>query len=125
MKRDWDIIRDVLIKFEGLAPDAGSLQLNDFPSEKAYEYSYHVELLMEAGLIHGQMSKTLGRHAQNFLAQRLTWQGHEFLDAIRSDTVWNKTKTTFVKGGLSMTFDLVKEVAKEVAGALLKTTISS
>ena len=125
MKRDWDTIREILIKFEGLAPDAGPLQLSDFPSEKAYEYSYHVELLLEAGLIHGQMSKMLGRHAQNFLAQRLTWQGHEFLDAIRSDTVWNKTKTSFVKGGLSMTFDLVKEVAKDVAVALLKSTIGS
>ncbi|MBI5043198.1 MAG: DUF2513 domain-containing protein [Nitrospirae bacterium] len=125
MKRDWDTIREILIKFEGLAPDAGPLQLGDFPSEKAYEYSYHVELLIEAGLIHGQMSKTLGHHAQNFLAQRLTWQGHEFLDAIRSDTVWNKTKTSFVKGGLSMTFDLVKEVAKDVAVALLKSTIVS
>ncbi|MEP9411239.1 MAG: DUF2513 domain-containing protein [Candidatus Brocadia sp.] len=125
MKRDWDIIREILIKFENLAPDHGPLQLNDFPSEKAYEYSYHVELLMEAGLIHGQMAKTLGHHAQNFLAQRLTWQVHEFLDAIRSDTAWNKTKTSFIKGGLSMTFDLVKEVAKDVAAALLKSTISS
>lgn len=126
MKRDWDLIREVLIKFEGLSPDAGWLQLNDFPSERAYEYSYHVELLMEAGLIQGEMSKLVGRRApQNFSAQRLTWQGHEFLDAIRSDTVWKKTKTSFIKGGLSMTLELVKEVAKEVAVALLKTTIST
>ena len=125
MKRNWDTIREVLIKFEELDSEAGALQLSDFPSDSAYEYSYHVELLLEAGLIHGQMSKTLGRHAQNFLAQRLTWEGHEFLDAIRSDTVWNKTKTSFVKGGLSMTFDLVKEVAKDVAVAYLKSTIGS
>src|SRR3989344_5432467 len=125
MKRNWDTIREILIKFEELDPETGALQLNDFPADRAYEFSYHVELLLEAGLIYGQMSKTMGRHAQNFLAQRLTWQGHEFLDAIRSDTVWNKTKTSFVKGGLSMTFDLVKEVAKDVAVAYLKSTIGS
>ena len=125
MKRNWDTIREILIRFEDLDPETGSLQLSDFSSDRAYEYSYHVELLLEAGLIHGQMSKTLGNHAQNFLAHRLTWEGHEFLDAIRSDSVWNKTKTSFVKSGLSMTFDLVKGVAKDVAVAYLKTTIGS
>jgi hypothetical protein len=125
MERNWDTIREILIKFEELNPENGPLQLKDFPADRAYEYSYHVELLLEAGLIHGEMSKALGHHAQSFWADRLTWGGHEFLDAIRSDTVWNKTKSTFVKGGLSMTFDLIKGVAKDVAAALLKSTISS
>ena len=125
MKRNWDTIREILIKFEELDPEAGSLQLSAFPSERAYEFSYHVELLLEAGLIHAQMSKTFGLHPQNFLAHRLTWEGHEFLDAIRSDTVWNKTKTSFVKGGLSMTFELIKGVAKDVAVAYLKSPIGS
>lgn len=123
MERNWDTIREILIKLEKLDPKTGALQLGDFDSDRAYEYSYHVELLIEARLIQGQMSKTLGRRAQNFLAERLTWEGHEFLDAIRSDTVWNKTKTSFVKGGLSMTFDLVKGVAKDVAAAYLKSAI--
>lgn len=125
MERNWDTIREILIKFEELDPDKGSLQLGDFPADSAYEYSYHVELLLEAGLIHGEMSKTLGRHAQSFWADRLTWEGHEFLDAIRSDTVWAKTKSSFVKGGLSMTFDLIKGVATDVATAYLKSTIGS
>jgi hypothetical protein len=120
MKRNWDTIREILIKLEELDPQAVAMRLSDFPDDKAYEYSYHVELLLEAGLLHGQMSKTFGGHAQQFQVQRLTWQGHELWDAIRSDTVWSKTKTTFVKGGLSMTFDLVKEVAKDLALALLK-----
>jgi len=125
MKRNWDTIREILIKFEELDPETGPLQLGHFPSDRAYEYSYHVELLLEAGLIHGQMSKTQTRRAQNFLAERLTWAGHEFLDAIRSDTVWNKTKTSFGKSGLSMTFDLVKGVATDVASVYLKSTIDS
>jgi hypothetical protein len=125
MKRNWDTIRGILIRLEALDPETGALQLGDFPTDKAYEYSYHVELLIEARLIYGHMSKTIGRHAQNFLAQRLTWQGHEFLDAIRSDTVWNKTKTTFFKDGLSMTFDLVMEVAKDVAVSVLKSAVGS
>jgi hypothetical protein len=125
MKRNWDTIREILLKFEELDPEKGSVKLSDFPSERAYEYSYHVELLIDAGLIYGQMTKTMGHRAQDFLAHRLTWEGHEFLDSIRSDTVWNKTKTSFVKGGLSMTFDLVKSVATDIAATLLKSTINS
>ena len=125
MERNWDTIREILIRLEAMEPEKGCLQLGDFPSEKAYEYSHHVELLIEAGLIQGQMSKTLGTHASDFLAIRLTWEGHEFLDAIRSDTVWNKAKASFVKGGLSMTFDLVKSVASDIAAAYLKSTIGS
>jgi hypothetical protein len=125
MERNWDTIREILIKLEEMEPERGCLRLSDFPSDKAYEYSYHVELLMEAGLIHGEMSKTLGTHANDFLAIRLTWGGHEFLDAVRSDTVWNKAKDSFIKSGLSMTLDLVKSVASDIAAACLKSTIGS
>ena len=92
MKRNWDTIREILIRLEDMPPEKDCLQLADFLSDRAYEFSYHVELLIEAGLIHGEMSKTIGRHASNFLAIRMTWEGHEFLDAIRSDTVWQKAK---------------------------------
>jgi hypothetical protein len=121
MKRDWDTIRDILTKLEDVTPEEGCLRLSSFPPDRAAEISYHVELMMEAGLVNGQMSKTLGSGPHDFLAIRLTWQGHEFLDAIRSDTVWQKTKKSFISGGLSMTFDLVKSVATDIAVAYLKS----
>lgn len=125
MKRNWDTIRDILIRLEEMPPEKAGLQLSDFSSENLHELAYHVELLIEAGLIHGQMSKTLGRGVPCFIIQRLTWEGHEFVDAIRSDTVWQKAKTSFVKEGLSMTFDLVKSIATDIATGYLKSTIGS
>ncbi len=119
MVRNWEIIREILLKLEKMSPDK-TLRLGDFPEEKAYDYSYHVELLFEAGLIYGEMLKELGTQASDFLALRLTWAGHEFLDSIRSDTVWDKTKSRFVKEGISMTFDLIKSVAIGIAASLLK-----
>jgi len=55
-----------------------------------------------------------------FFATRLTWNGHEFLDAVRSDTVWQNTKKTILSKGGSMTFDLVKSVAMELAKVAIK-----
>lgn len=95
MKRNWETIREILIRLEELPDTDANLQLSDFPSDRAYEYSYHSELLIDAGLVEGQMSRTLGLGPTHFFAQRLTWIGHELLDAVRSDTVWNKTKKTF------------------------------
>lgn len=120
MKRNWDTIREILTRLEELPNTDATLQLSDFPEDRAFDYSYHMELLIEAGLIEGQLSETLGGGPTYFLAQRLTWPGHEFLDSIRSDTVWSKTKKTFASRGVEMTFDLVKFVATEISVALIR-----
>ena len=44
--------------------------------------------------------------------RRLTWEGHEFLDAVRDPEVWTQTK----KGAeevKAFTFDLLKDLAKD------------
>jgi hypothetical protein len=124
MKRNWDTIRDLLTKVEACTLPTDMVKLSDFPEEQAAEVSYHMELLIDAGLVNGQMSKSLGPEIKSFFARKLTWEGHEFLDGIRSDTVWEKTKKVFVEQGVSMTFDLVKEGAKSVGSALLNAAIS-
>jgi hypothetical protein len=68
------------------------------------------------------MSKEMGPHVHSFNIVRLTWEGHEFLDTIRSDTVWENTKKSFISHGVSMTFDLVKQVAIDITTSYLKTT---
>lgn len=123
MKRNWETIRELLSKVEECTAPTDTVRLNSFPSERAAEISYHMSLLIEAGLVNGQESKTIGPAIKDFIAQRLTWEGHEFLDAIRSDTVWQKTKKRFVEQGISMTFELVKAVAKEAAVSLIKGTL--
>jgi hypothetical protein len=124
MKRNWDTIREILILLEEKADEDYALRLSKFPKDRNSEISYHVELLIEAGLIYGEMSKTIGSEVHDFIITRLTWQGHELLDAIKSDTIWNKTKESFISKGLSMTFDLVKSVAVKIASDYLKINIS-
>jgi len=119
MNRNWDVVREILIRLEEAEAD-DCLRISGFPTERAQEISYHVELLIEAGLVAGQMAKTLGHGPHDFFVERLTWNGHEFLDAIRSNTIWQKTKSSFTSKGLSMTFDLIKQVAVDLTSAYLK-----
>ncbi len=54
------------------------------------------------------------------MAQRLTWQDHEFLDATRSNTLWERAKAESLKqtGGLGL--DLItaylRHLGKEALG---------
>lgn len=124
MKRNWDTIRELLIKIEECTLPTENVRLNHFPKERAAEISYHIRLLIDAGLINGRISETLGPEVKDFFASSLTWHGHELLDTIRSNQVWEKTKSTFLERGIEMTFDLVKSGATQIAAAILKASIS-
>jgi len=78
-------------------------------------------LLEEGRFIEGRIHKSHtgdGRiaHAQ---ALRLTWEGHELLDKIRSETMWNKIKTLAKEKGLELTFDTVKALAAVALTSIL------
>ena len=45
------------------------------------------------------------------IAFNLTWDGHEFLDAIRNEGTWNKIKAFVKEKSASLSFDVIKAVA--------------
>lgn len=114
MKRDWDTIREILLKSEELETDA-TLTLSDFDVSRHGEIAYHVKLLDESGLIKVSIIEYYGDSGIHFDLGRLTWSGHELLDAIRNDTIWNKTKSIITAKSGAMTFDLIKSVAIDFA----------
>lgn len=62
----------------------GVIGLSDHP---ATEVAYHLNLLIEAGLVRGHY----GVEGMPSIS-KLSWQGHEFLDDIRDVGIWRKTK---------------------------------
>ncbi len=122
MKRDWDVIREILLRLEEKPSEKMALEQDDLPEDRRMVIAYDVELLAEAGMIKADVFQST---TELFSAERLTWAGHEFLDAIRSDTVWARTKQSFLSKGLSMTFDLVNSVAIGIATEYLKSAIHS
>lgn len=118
VKRDWDIIREILQKTEELEPNY-LLTLDVFNSDNAYDISYNVKLLGQAGLLVVEMSEVLNHDPKQFWISSLTWEGHEFFDAIKSESIWKKTKDKIIEKGGTMTFDVVKAVAL----GLIKTSL--
>lgn len=106
MKRDMDLIRKILIEVEACEDPFGpedKLMINGYEKKIV---SYHVKLLCQAGLLEGHELKEVGSF--KWLAGALTWEGHEFLDAARDETRWNKAKSLVVEKAGSLMFETLK-----------------
>lgn len=83
MKRNMDLIRELLLALENDKPDA----LLDYSEEAV---AYHKALIVESGLAHGDVTEVMDGSLLVYIS-RLTWEGHEFLDAARNETGWRAT----------------------------------
>ncbi|MGP9592975.1 DUF2513 domain-containing protein [Halomonas sp. AOP42-C2-25] len=95
MKRDWELVRKILVQVEELDSSEKSLKPSDFEGHLSGVVSYHMSILKDAGLIQATCFQPLSGEL-SCTATGLTWDGHEFLDKIRSDTTWGKIKTPSV-----------------------------
>lgn len=94
MKRDMDLIRKMLFAVEaderGFAPQ---IEIDGYTQE---QIGYHAILLREAGLAIVREETALGASTPVGKILRLTWAGHEFLDAARDTKTWNMAKDSIV-----------------------------
>lgn len=109
MKRDMDLVRDILLAVEASEGTPFDDVPLEFSGRQEQEVSYHVQLLVEAGLVAGDDYSTMGNY--EWVAQSLTWSGHEFLENIRDPEVWAKTKAGAKQvGGFGI--DVIAALAK-------------
>lgn len=114
MKRDMDLVRDILRAIENLEDSTFDAKTFDHLSHPPAVINYHLGLLVDARLAEGTCDQLIGR-PPDWYVTRLTWEGHEFLDAARNDTIWAKAKkkTLDATGGISLS--LLKEVLFQLA----------
>jgi hypothetical protein len=117
MKRDMDLIRDILMKIEDLPYDGG---FHEIPIEgrSHAEISYHIMLLAEARLIEATNLTT--HDGIDWKPKRLTYAGHEFLDAARSNKVWQEAKDWLLSATGTLTLEGLKTALPEVTKRLLQ-----
>jgi hypothetical protein len=49
----------------------------------------------------------------------LTWQGHEFLERIKRDTVWNKVKELAMNKGIDLSIEVIKSLSAKVITSII------
>lgn len=109
MKRDMNLIRDLLLEIEANDDGSGRDVKIATDGHSQQELTEHLFMLYEAGFIEGiDASHMQGRV---LLVQRLTWHGHEFLEVIRDQSIWEKTQDGMKQAG-GFSIDLAKALAK-------------
>ncbi len=106
MKRDMNLIRLVLLETEGEGPKPN---LSAYTEEQRL---YHSALLIEGGLVHGEIILDGNGQPAGMVTLRLTWAGHEFLDAARNNKIWHEAGQRIKKSGVEVTLSLLQELLK-------------
>jgi hypothetical protein len=121
MKRDWDVIREVLLEVESV-PEEGRVNFGYAISSKQAgaerSKAEHAFLLRDAGYLSAIDVGDLD--ANRMLGPVLTWAGHDLLDTLRSKPVWERVKTMAKDKGLELTFDTVKALGKVALDYVIK-----
>jgi hypothetical protein len=113
LKRDMDLVRELLIQIT---------DNNLLPHEEWSDgVIYHLKMLSDVGYIKGiafmQAYQGLIAAPSN---PQLTWPGHEFLDTIKSQTVWDKIKNVIKDKGVDLSVEAIKIAAPNVLASILK-----
>lgn len=123
MKRDMELCRKILFAIEDQYVDSAIVNLNI----QGYEVpciAYHCELLHDAGLVDSYKSQYTDNHINYYSVGKLTWEGHNYIDNIREETVWNKTKKTIKEKALPMTIEVIKDVSSAIVSAMVKNAMA-
>ncbi len=106
MKRDMELVRKILFEMEDLShkDDFDLAKFEDYEEEQVH---YHLMIMHQAGLIQA-IDATAGGGLE-WIPEYITWQGHEFLDAARNDTTWQKARSLTKNVG-GVTFDVLKQL---------------
>src|SRR5947209_4339001 len=106
MERNMDLVRQILLEIEKQPWTLSAVEIS-VPDATEDELLYHLLLLNEAGLIDADVIHTFGSY--EIKPVRLTWAGHESLDAARDQGRWKRAKDIGTKvGGVS--FEILKDV---------------
>lgn len=121
MKRDMDLVRDILLFLEGRNSSA-HVKSEAFPMEgrSASEIQYHLNLIYQAGFLNGEPIKSsTSERLISVLPFDLTWQGHEFLETVRDPEIWRKAKAGAASAGTA-SIQFIWGVAKALLNNAIK-----
>lgn len=122
MKRDMDLVRDILLMVESADKALG---LNDMHKLK-YEpniIDYHVELLIQHNFLDAEAKHDWNGDVIFLNIEGVTWEGQDFLESMRNPTLWEKAKSTLVKSGAPASFEVIKYACIEVAKIGIKAAL--
>ena len=113
MKMDMDLIREILMKIE-LEHKYSALYNIEIEGYDKTSIVYHCKLLYQANMIDQYESLPCEDDIYSFGVGALTWEGNDFLNKIRDNSIWNKTKKVIINKALPITVGSIKQIATSI-----------
>ena len=118
MRRDMDLVRELLLRVESFDARAGTafvltasepeLTIDGYTPDQVEE---HLSWLIDYGYIEGDVCADL-----HFVIRRLSMPGCDLLDSIRNPEIWRITKAEAEQAG-GFTVDLLRDIAMAIIRA--------
>ncbi len=105
-----ELVRELLLLIESTNDRQELVIPEDWNREVV---AYHLKILDQAEYVDNNTK--WADNSPMWLMASLTWDGHEFLDSIKDNSIWQKTKAGIKAKGLeigSVPLDVIKEYAK-------------
>ena len=122
MKRDMELVREVLLAVEQLPPNRGGNNV-EIPGRDEEEVNYHIGLLEQAGLLEVYTVGIANRAQPYRWPTQLTWAGHDFLDAARNDSLWRKAVAKVKDEGGTWSIAILKSLLAKYAAEKLGISV--
>ena len=109
MKRDMNLVREILLD----ATNQENGYVNASPSIDGYtsdQVAHHIYLMWKADLVEAADVSDYDSPSPQAMLLSVTWNGHEFIEAARSDSVWNKALGKASAAGGSLTIGILKDL---------------
>ncbi len=122
MKRDMEIIRSILLAIEE------NIDSSIIDGATEQQVKYHKGLLVEAGLVDGKIISYMSNATEIPDAvhiNKLTWNGHEFIDLIKQKEIWSTIKTEFKDASFGTVLKVAKDLAEGWANKKVQALINS
>lgn len=121
MKLNIDCMRDVLLFIEscdyGVHPSFQSI-VDSLPDYDKNDIAYTCDKLYEAGFIKAVIKNYIRNQSVVVKVTDITYEGHQFLENIRSQNVWSKVKENATKIG-SFSIPVLQQIATTVISDLI------
>lgn len=121
MKLNLDCMRDILIEMEKAEygePIYPQKIYNALPQYSQNEINYSFIKLKEANFIKAVTHSRMDYDTTVSRLDDITYEGHQFLASIRSDTIWNKTKGILNEVGTTSISSVI-QTASTIAQAII------
>jgi hypothetical protein len=118
MTQDLNLLRGIML-FAEEQPVATAFHLSNlkerFPEADELVIADHVIQLKEEGLIQGFAEIYPREKMAKIRIERITSPGHDFIRALKDDSVWSKTKKEVIDQGKAASIGMIVEYAKALA----------